>query len=195
VIYHKDSRVYFDKPFDESNGEPPTCYSDDAITGYMLEGDPEEGKRRACSCATCPFAEWDSAEKGKGQACSMNKNFFMITKDSVFPIHVRIPAGSYKVAQKDFLVSVTKSLVPYYGVIAKFGLVEEKNPQGIKYAKLKVEEKRKLDPADAATFKAFHEQFKPMLSQVRAESASFTTDGDGVTFGEGQEVGGGLDLD
>lgn len=193
IIYQKDSRAFFDKPFEEkTDGEPPRCYSDDAQTGMMLVGDDENAQRQACECATCPFAQFGSARDGVGQACSINKNLFLITKESLLPLHVRIPAGSYKIAKK-YLIGLTGKMKPYYAVASSLKLQEAKNQKGIKYAELVIGASQVLSSEEAAQFKTLHEQFKPMLSQVRTESATFTDSG---VFGDGdgEEIGG-VDID
>lgn len=187
IIFKKDSRVYFSKTFEESGGQDaPDCVSDDGQNGLGLIAQQHGG-----NCATCPLAQFGSGRNG-GQACTLNMNLFILAKDNLLPLVVKIPPTSYKIARK-YLIGLTGKMRPYYSVSTKLALKKVQNAGGIAYAELVITTGQVLTPEETAQMKAVHENLKPMLNQVRMENVVVDTEG-GVSFDDGEEIGG-VDLD
>ena len=127
VIFHKDGRVYWEKPLAESGGnEPPDCSSADCVVGIGNPGG---------SCGQCPFARFGSDQQGgRGQACKQVKQLFVARSDGLLPVVLPLPPTSLSVARKYFL-RLTSRRIPYYGVLTRFSLEKATNKGGIAYAR------------------------------------------------------------
>lgn len=86
ILHWHDIRRFWENEFeDREEGERPRCWSQDAITGV---GDP--GGR----CRICPYAEFGTAKKGRGQACRLARVLYFLRPGSLLPGTVEIPRSS-----------------------------------------------------------------------------------------------------
>ena len=162
IVGLHDVRVYWAQSIDEGgSGNPPDCYSDDCVTGHG---------RPAGSCATCPMAEFGTAQKGTGQACSQRRILFLMRKESNLPIVINLPPTSLANARKFFLRMVDAD-APYYGVIVEIGLDQDKNASGVDYAKATFKVVEKLSDDVTAQFRKVRDEFAPYLSCVAMTAA------------------------
>lgn len=127
ILGFNDHRVYYEKSFDETGGgEQPDCSSTDMITG---KGNP------GGSCNKCPLNEWETAEKGKGKACTEKRLLMLLMPGELLPVKLEIPATSLYNVKKYFMRLATKSVI-FHNVVTEFTLEEDKNEKGIKFSKI-----------------------------------------------------------
>lgn len=157
IIGFRDVRLYWKASMDEDGGgTPPDCYSDDCAAGT---GDP------GGNCNQCPFAEFGTADKGNGQACSQRRILFIARPDSTLPLVLSLPPTSLGNARKFFLRLVGND-VPYYGVVVSIGLEPDKNSAGVKYSKATFKVSEELTDDLRAKFKKVKEEFAPHMSRA-----------------------------
>lgn len=129
LIYFQDIRGYWKDNFEDNPGQPPTCSSTDCLNG---EGDP------GGDCQKCAFAQFGSAEKGDGQACTQSRRMFMLTEGSLLPIMLTIPPTSLKNARKYF-IKLAGYNVPFHSVLTRVKLTTDKSSTGVEYSKVEFE--------------------------------------------------------
>ena len=157
IIGFRDVRLYWKVGMDEGGGgTPPDCYSDDCAVGI---GDP------GGNCIPCPFAEFGTADKGNGQACSQRRILFIARPGSTLPLVLSLPPTSLGNARKFFLRLVDND-VPYYGVVVSIGLETDKNTAGVAYSKATFKVAEILTDDLRAKFKAVKEEFAPHMSRA-----------------------------
>lgn len=96
------ANVYYDTKFDADNVQPPRCYaygrSEDEMfphlesmkedMSYFMPQHFVNGEVKGC--VGCPMAEWGSAERGRGKACSNRRKLALL------------PAGLYEKPGRDW---------------------------------------------------------------------------------------------
>lgn len=138
VVHARDVRAYYSSK--EAGNTPPDCSSMDNITGVGKPGG---------ECATCPLAQWDSAQEGSGQACKQAKQLFMLRGQSMFLEVVSLPPTSLK-AVRQFLLKLTTQGIQYHQAIVRIELQEAKNSQNKPYGKAVMKFVRKLSADEIA---------------------------------------------
>lgn len=158
VVFQKLARAYWAKSIEESGGNSaPDCYSDDSVQGV---GDP------GGACATCAYAQFGSDGKGRGQACKQMRVLFLLRPGQTLPTMVTIPPSSLADAKK-FLLRVANGNLHYSAITVKLSLVEAKNDDGIKYAKVTFELGERLSGEDLERVQAYVSSIRPSLERVR----------------------------
>jgi len=157
IIHTMNTRVYYESDF---TGEkvPPDCSSTDAKTGVGVPGG---------ECSKCPMAEFGSAKNGKGQACNLNKQVFIIFEDSILPLIIRLPPTSLKV-MKDYLLRLVSKKIPIYGTTTKFTLEKIQGKGTPDYSRLILTMGTLV--ADKERMKAYVEAIKPSLVPKNEEA-------------------------
>lgn len=173
VILYKDARMYWSKAFDEGGSEPPDCHSDDCVTGV---GDP------GGDCKVCPYAEFESASRGHGQACKQVRSLFLLRQEELLPAILTLPPTSLAPCRSYFMRLASRS-VPYYGVITRFSLERVKNQDNIAYGRVKMAPSGRLTADQLAHMSDIRGQLVPQLQRSRArvqntESAENTEEPD-----------------
>ena len=153
VVFWSAQRAYWKEAF-AGAGVQPDCSSSDAVTGYGNPGG---------ACADCELAKWGSAKTGKGQACKLINNVYIVQKDDVLPTLVALPATSVTVFH-NYLTQLVKQNTPYSAVITGFSLDRVENKQGIAYSKVKMACKGILDQDTRAAIKGYAGEFKKLLT-------------------------------
>ncbi|HDZ38112.1 MAG TPA: hypothetical protein ENH62_07485 [Marinobacter sp.] len=160
IVYHKLGRVYWRESIDDGGGNtPPDCCSDDNVTGI---GEP------GGECNKCPFAQFGSSNKGKGQACKQVKLLFVVRETALLPIVVSLPPTSLKPA-KQYMLRLASNALPYYSVLTRFGLEKAINGSGVDYSRAVLSLAERLNPEQAAQFKKLSQELKPQLDAVRVD--------------------------
>jgi hypothetical protein len=146
-------RAYWETP-DPVEGTPPVCYSRDSIMSH--EGKP---------CSRCAFNDFGSKGNGEtnAKACKESVAIYMLRPDSIMPIIVRVPVTSKLIFQR-FMMRLSGSLIPSYGVVTKITLEKATNKAGQPYALYNFEVVRKLESEEAEAAQAFGLQFREILS-------------------------------
>ena len=163
IVAYQDVRVYWKQKYDGTK-TPPDCTSDDCQIGHGAPGG---------DCRRCPFAAFKSAaDGGAGQACKQCRRLLIVVPDQVLPIMLSLPPTSLLEGRK-YLQRLAGNLIPYYAVVTKIGLQQDKNSTGLQYSKVKLEPGDLLSPEQEAFFVKFHEALVTMLARVPASAADY----------------------
>lgn len=122
------SRQFFANDYveGESEGNKPTCYSDDGVAPV-----PGVESAQAKKCALCPHAVWGSGKGGKGSACKSQIRLAVATPDKLDdPYLLRVPPASFtdkehKTGIKDYFGVIKARGLAYNLVVAKVGFDKE----------------------------------------------------------------------
>jgi hypothetical protein len=78
LLSYSAERVYYSKAYQPDVLTSPDCYSFDGVKPHASAKVPQSDK-----CADCRFAEFGSAQNGKGQACKSGARFAAIHADAL----------------------------------------------------------------------------------------------------------------
>lgn len=176
VVYYKNARSYWQGEYEGGN-EPPDCAAPDAKHATASEGieipaavDNDTGK---LLCDTCKFSEWGSSEtgSGRGQACKMTRQLFLIVPTRMLPLVVNLPPTSLKRASSYFLDLVDYEK-DYRQIVTRIGL-EKASGKGVPdYSVAKFTAGDDLPAEQAALMANYAEILRPHFEAVRVESAA-----------------------
>lgn len=167
IVAFKDQKAFWKESIDDSGGgTPPDCRSLDMIHGV---GDPGG----ACNGGTdaqpepCPFNVFGSANEGeaKGKACKDLRFLFILEGKSRIPKLLIVPPTSLKGMRRYFL-DLAGQEIPFYGVITKLSLVQDKNPKGIKYSRIEASAEADLSEDELKIAKEFKDMIDPMIGNM-----------------------------
>lgn len=122
------SRQYYAKGYidGESDGNRPTCYSQDGVAPSPYAAEPQAKK-----CGACPHAVWGSRvaqpgdEGGKGTACTPRTRLAVIDPNKPeMPFLLGVPAGSKKNFSEVVKVADNRS-IPYNALVLRVGFDPE----------------------------------------------------------------------
>lgn len=144
IILVRRTRAFWREPFSSGGGNPPDCWSEDAVTG---RGDP------GGECARCPFAQWGSAtgpdgQRRRGQACRLITRVFLLPPGNLLPILIPAPPSSKK-AVDSYVVSLLSRGLAYWRVTTAIGLERARSREGIGYSRLTLRMEGTLSPEQA----------------------------------------------
>lgn len=159
IVHQRDVRSYWKEKFGETPpGTPPSCSSEDGITGHGMPG--------GC-CGTCPLNEWGSAGDGKkGKACRQVKMIFLVQPDEFMPIVMVLAPTSIPATKKYFLLLSSRAL-SYHNVITEFILERAQSGGGIAYSRAVPRMVRKLTPEEHTNVAQNAATIKQALQAVR----------------------------
>ena len=171
IVYFKDGRRWWKVPFDPSGGGmPPDCFAEADANGDMAgHGDP------GGPCEKCPHSQWATAPKGgRGQACRACRVLFVIRPDETMPTVIPLPPTSIQPCRAFFLRLGSKS-IPYYGVVAKFGLRKAQSKGGgVEFAQVVMGVAGILDPdIQIPMIEAYQNSVIPQLKRLRVSDQDF----------------------
>lgn len=149
---------------DGGGGNPPDCFSMDNMLGTGDNGQPGT----VHECATCPLAEWGTAvdergEQARGKACRQVTRVFLLQPGDVLPMLIPLPPSSYREALT-YVVQQAGKARPYYGVITRMTLKQDKSGGGITYSKANFEAVRVLTEEELATVQQYRDGILPYLN-------------------------------
>lgn len=156
IIHRQLTRAYWPTPFDGSS-EPPTCSSDDAVTGI---GDP------GGSCAACPYAQFGSS--GRGQACRLITRLFIAREPGQFPMLLSLPPTAAAAARQYIVNVLITTGLPYWGLRTTVALSRVQSSGGVTYSVPSFAAGRPLSPDELAEVEAMRSALIPALSTLRA---------------------------
>lgn len=175
VALWQQPRSYWERSLDEAGDDgttPPDCASEDSRTGYGMYGVGSD-LHPSGACADCPMNQWESAPKGGGKACSEQRLLFLLQPNNVLPAVVQLPPTSVR-HWKKYSMRLSSAGLPYYGIVTKLGLTQEKNTGGIKYSEVALTAGEVLTPEVRARAKAYGANLRAMLNQVVRAAAEKT---------------------
>lgn len=172
IMSHK-SNGYWPNAFGGENSAPD-CASNDGVTGVVAA----TGECR--NCATCPYNEYGSAVSqngaaGRGKACKNMRRLYIMRRGDILPMIMTLPPtalGAYDKYRTKIMMSRKKMI----GVMTKFTLKSEKNPDGIKYSVPVFDVVGILNPTEAAAIQSYATAFQASAARVTvsADDASST---------------------
>lgn len=158
IVHWKTMRIRWGMTFDQSDGGPPLCTSDD---GLMGAGDP------GGACRTCPCNRFGTADGGTkpGKDCREVRALFVIGTDDSIPFFMPMPVTSIKPV-RDYFAKLTQKSIPFWAVETAFSLEQDKNRGGIVYSKAAPNLGRVLNDAERARILEYREFLKPAFDGV-----------------------------
>lgn len=153
LIHHHAARVYWDKPMDESAGQPPACSSRDGATG---EGNPSG------FCHACPLAKFKSGRDGIRPACTEMRVVYVLMNDRTLPIRMTLPPTSIR-PLRQYMLALTGASLPFWMVTTKISLDKAKSAKGIAYSTAKLRIGRKLIDSEVEAVREYRDGIKPFL--------------------------------
>lgn len=176
VVFYKNSRSYWEEKYSGGN-EPPDCSATDAKHATKRTDEveipatlDEKGK---LLCETCGFAEWGSSEtgSGRGQACKLTRQLFLIVPDRMLPLVVSLPPTSLKRASKYFLDLADYSK-DYKRMITRIKLEKTSGQNVPDYSIAAFEAGPDLEPEVGDLIAEYGESLRPHFEAVRVETAA-----------------------
>lgn len=181
VIGQGTRRALWLVPFEESDGGPPACSSDDGRIGHgflsldQLNVASESGEAPPSRpCKTCPMNQWGSGKPRKGQhhskskACGERRVLFIMQRDSILPIVVSLAPTSIK-PWRDFTLALTRQQISLHSVVVGLSLrVDKVEGASIKYSVVTPRVISKLSDEDAAAMASAREQMGDLFGSVSA---------------------------
>jgi hypothetical protein len=153
ILDYTTPRAYWDTP-DPVEGTPPVCCSRDSVASYP------DGK----SCAHCVFNDFGSKNgETNAKACKESVSIFLLRRDNILPVIVRVPVSS-KLAFLKYATRLVGSLTPIYGVVTRVTLEKATSKAGQPYAVYNFEALSLLSPEETASARAFGRKFMEILS-------------------------------
>lgn len=175
VVFFKNSRSYWVDPYEGGN-EPPDCSANDAkhaTSNGEVEIPATLDENGKLLCETCGFAEWGSTKtgSGRGQACKLTRQLFLIVPDRMLPIVVNLPPTSLKRASKYFL-ELADFGKDYKRIITKVSL-EKTSGKGVPdYSVAAFAAGEDLEPEVADLLGNYADALRPHFEAVRVETAT-----------------------
>ena len=159
MLHQSNCRAYW--PTEFVGNTPPTCTSEDGLTGH---GDP------GGNCKACPFSEFGSAKggEGAGQACKQMRRVLFLDPAEPLPVLLVIPPTSLKAVQT-YMYSLSQRSMMYTQVITGINLVAASNKGGVKYAQAAFFVAQVLTAEQHARMAQYIEQLAPIFSAMKIE--------------------------
>ena len=175
----KRRALWFER-FEDSDGGPPQCSSEDGRTGLGAIT-PEElkaGKQITRPCKTCPMNQWGSAtprpgenpEDVKGKACAERTVLMVLQRDTILPMVVSLAPSSIK-PWKEFMIAMTRNMVPLHDAVVGLGLRQEAKGK-IKYSVVKPRVIGRLDEKHRESVAEARKTAQALLDSVTAHDAA-----------------------
>jgi len=157
IVHWKTMRAYWDVPFEQSDGAPPMCTSDDGVIGVGNPGG---------ACKTCRFNQFNSAlNDGAGKACREVLAAFMLTEGDTLPYFMPLPPMSIR-PMRDYFARLTQKAIPFWAVETKLSLEQDKNRNSIRYSKAAPGLGRILNAAERERIMTYREFIRPAIDGV-----------------------------
>jgi hypothetical protein len=167
IVYQRTPRTYWATSFENSEGGPPDCRSDDGVTG---RGNP------GGDCSTCPLAQFGSG-RGNTQACAQQRQIFVLREDGgAFPVILTLPPTSLKNA-RGYLVALAERGKKFRHVLTEIGLERATSNDGIGYSRATFRYVGDLSADAKAASDAYAREIGPLIVHVPADPRP-SADGD-----------------
>jgi hypothetical protein len=158
VLDYTTPRAYWDTS-DPVEGTPPVCYSRDSVMSYP-DGKP---------CGRCVFNDYGSKNgETNAKACKESVSIFLLRRDNILPVIVRVPVSS-KLTFLKYATRLVGNLTPIYGVETRITLEKATSKAGQPYAVYNFEALSLLSPEETANAKAFAQKFMEILNASDTE--------------------------
>jgi len=125
-------------------------------------------------CASCPLGQWDSADKGRGQACKSMRRLVIFVDGWVAPALLTLPPTSVKVW--DIYCSALKNKrSSYFAVRTKLTLEKAKSAGGDPYSILSVSMAGALTLAETQAVMELRRQFAEYVRELPIDASDYVT--------------------
>ncbi|MFG6383436.1 MAG: hypothetical protein K1V96_04170 [Lachnospiraceae bacterium] len=167
ILDHHPINAYWTNKFAGGN-EQPDCSSYDGKQGI----ERETGEMK--NCATCPYNQFGSDDKGK--ACKNVHRIFILQEGNPVPLVLSLPPTSLKYMRDYIAKRVILKGFRCWQVVTKITLKKEKNAAGIFYSRAVFTFVGKLSPEKAKQAEIMKDCVKQQYRQidVDAEDANYT---------------------
>lgn len=173
IVHWKEPRAYWKQSFEDSDGSPPDCTSEDSVMGRGLFG-PGSEHNPSGECAECPMSQFGSRPgDSNAQACKQMRVLFMVQPESLLPQAVMLPPTSIKPMKRYFLRLASRA-IPFYGVVTRLELERATSGGGIKYSVVKPTVSVQLAPEAAARVRHYGDGLKSVLDAQIGDAVSAT---------------------
>lgn len=194
VAVSQKSRAYW--PGKDSENSSPLCTSSDGIHGNFALA-PTKGQLQDATnhravhpairlydeqrefpdffdCASCPLAQWGSADKGNSQACKTLRRLVIFVDGWVAPALLTLPPTSVKVW--DIYCSALKNKrTSYFAVRTKLTLEKAKSAGGDPYSILSVQVAGALTASEVQAVMELRRQFAEYVRDLPIEAGDYVT--------------------
>lgn len=185
ILDHYPTRVYWREKYGQGSGnQPPTCFSLNGITGSL----PREGDEFG-ECATCKWAQFGTATKqdgtpARGQACNVKHRVFILMPDrSILPYLIPLSTMSserkYEGSFSTFAVKQLSKMRKLSDIVTKIKLAEDRNTDGIKFAKAMFFFVAELSPEEKAKIASMKALFASTMRNKPFEADEVEETGNG----------------
>lgn len=162
IIHTKKTNVYYAKPFNPNDVQPPDCYSLDGVTPDKQVVNPVHA-----TCKGCPMAEFGTNSMKSGKACRNLKPLYVLLSDeAIMPRQITVTPASLKSANQ-YLMDLTERGIAYKKVKTKITAYKE-NPRDT-YMKLKFTMGKKLDEQEVQNVEFLKNQWRPIMDAQLVE--------------------------
>ncbi len=137
ILHAKKTNVYYDKPFNPSNVEPPRCFSIDGDRPVADLRDKQGNELTPINptCKGCPMAEFGTNSMKSGKACRNMKPLFLLLGDeAIIPRQLTVSPTGLKAANQ-YLMNLTERGLNYRKVRTEMEFYKD-NPRDT-YCKVK----------------------------------------------------------
>lgn len=173
IVLSKNSRSYWETPYEEGEGnDPPDCSSNDAIRATKANDEIDipaqrEEESGMLLCDTCAYSEWGSSHAGgRGQACRMTRQLFLMVPEKMLPLVLSLPPTSLKPASSYFLGLIDYGIEAKQ-VITEIGLERIAGPPAFSKATFRMA--GRLDPDQVAIVEQYAAALAPHFERVRVQ--------------------------
>jgi hypothetical protein len=152
ILDYTTPRAYWETN-DPVEGTPPTYYSLDSLVSH--EGQP---------CVYCPFNEYGSKDgDSNAKACKESVEIYLLRKDNIMPVIVRVPVSSKAIFQR-YMTRLVSHMIPACGVVTKITLEKAASKAGQPYAKFNFEAISELTPEETSGIRLFSQNIMEVLT-------------------------------
>ena len=194
VAVSQKARAYW--PTSDSKEMPPICTSADGVRGnFVAEPSAEQlfagetakvmhpgikalqqGYDAVATypCASCPLSQWNSSEKGKGQACKSMRRLVVLIDGWTAPALLTLPPTSVKVWDV-YASALQNKKSSYFAVKTTFTLEKMKSASGDPYSILKATPAGPLDKAQLTAVLEIRKEYAEFVRGMAIDSEEYDT--------------------
>lgn len=153
ILFHHPVNAYWKEKFEGGN-EQPDCSSFDGKKGVVREtGECKD-------CASCPYNQFGSGDKGSGKACKNAHRVYMLREGNPVPLILSLPPTSLKYMRDYISKRILLKGMRCYHAVTKITLKKEKSAAGITYSRTAFSFVEKLSPEQIAAAEAMANTIK-----------------------------------
>lgn len=158
ILHAKKTNVYYSKPYNPSDVQPPDCFS---LDGELPDPSVKEPVNKTCK--GCPMAEFGTNSMKSGKACrNLKPIYFLLGDDAIMPRQLTISPTSLKAANA-YLMDLTASGYNYRKVKTRIEFYKENAKDT--FARMKFKKIGVLDAQKAVDTMELLNMWRPLLDK------------------------------